>query len=265
MDCNDARIHLLDLGRGRLASPFWQEVEAHMAACPACRRASDAEAALDDLLSNRLPRHTPSPALRRRLEALAGARPEVGAAGERAWKRLLAPALAAALALVVVGLLIDRGTVGESAATTTLTDEAVSDHLRVLASQHPLDIESGGTHVVKPWFEGRIDFAPHVIVPETGDLSLRGGAVGYFLDRKAAVIAYSLRLHAVTLIVFRADGLAWPAASAGKGAASLAASARRGFNVVLWRSGELGHALVSDVSEEELLKLAGLLAREAKG
>jgi anti-sigma factor RsiW len=158
------------------------------------------------------------------------------------------------------GLIVERRTARESAALATLTDEAVSDHLRVLASQHPLEIESGGAHVVKPWFEGRLDFAPRILVPETGDLRLRGGAVGYFLDRKAAVIEYSLRLHAVTLVVFRAEGLAWPAARHGDATVPLTVSSRRGFTVVLWRSGELGHALVSDVNQPELLEVASTLA-----
>jgi hypothetical protein len=38
-------------------------------------------------------------------------------------------------------------------ASTRLVTEVVNDHLRVLSSPHPLDIESGGIHQVKPWFE----------------------------------------------------------------------------------------------------------------
>jgi anti-sigma factor RsiW len=265
MDCNEARIHLLELGRQRLPPPLRTQVEAHLESCPACRRASETERALDGLLVERLPRHAAPPGLRRRLEVLAGPAPRPPARRARTWARLLAPALAAALALMAGGLIVERRTARESAALATLTDEAVSDHLRVLASQHPLEIESGGAHVVKPWFEGRLDFAPRILVPETGDLRLRGGAVGYFLDRKAAVIEYSLRLHAVTLVVFRVEGLAWPAAGPAKGPAALAASTRRGFNVVLWRSGELGHALVSDANEEELRQIAAFLARGDEG
>jgi anti-sigma factor RsiW len=225
----------------------------------------EAERALDELLVDRLPRYATPPGLRRRLEGMSDPVPRAPGATARRWTRLVAPALAAAMSLVAGGLIVDRQAGRGKAALAALADEAVSDHLRVLASQRPLEIESGGAHVVKPWFEGRIDFAPQVLIPEAGDLVLRGGAVGYFLDRKAAVIEYSLRLHAVTLVVFRADGLAWPAAVEAQGPAPLAASSRRGFNVVLWRSGELGHALVSDVSEQELMKLAALFAQETGG
>jgi anti-sigma factor RsiW len=34
-----------------------------------------------------------------------------------------------------------------------------------------------------------------------------------------------------------------------------------GFHVVMWREGDLGHALVSDVSEPELLQLAAKLVQ----
>jgi anti-sigma factor RsiW len=260
MECSDARMLLHDLDRERLSAPVRVQLQAHLAGCPACRQAAEAERVLDGLLGERLPRHTAPPGLRRRLEGMAGAVGPGRPARGRDWPRLVAPALAALLALVAGALLVERGAGRQPAALEALADEAVNDHLRVLASQHPLEVESGGAHVVKPWFEGRLDFAPQVHVPETGDLRLRGGAVGYFLDRKAAMIEYSLRLHALTLIVFRADGLRWPEAVPAGGPAGLVASARRGFHVVLWRSSDLGYALVSDVNEPELLEVASSLA-----
>ena len=80
------------------------------------------------------------------------------------------------------------------------------------------------------------------------EFKLEGGAVGYFLDRRAAVFALSRRLDAITLLVFRAAWISWPehgpARSLGTHGRSQVAS--RGFNVVLWRVGSLGYALVSD-------------------
>jgi anti-sigma factor RsiW len=139
--------------------------------------------------------------------------------------------------------------------------EAVNDHLRILSSQHPLDIENGGMHQVKPWFEGRLDFAPVVRFLGDQDLPLQGGAVGYYLDRKAAVFVFHRRLHTVSLFVFRADGLPWPTRGLQRiGRAQAHVSAARGFNLVLWREGELGYALVSDVDMLEVTHLAEKLA-----
>lgn len=138
--------------------------------------------------------------------------------------------------------------------------EAVNDHLRVVGRPQPLDVESGNMHQVKPWFTGRLDFAP--VVPFLGDqeFPLEGGTVGYFLDRGAAVFVYHRRLHTVSLFVFRAEGLPWPGRDwkplDGRPAHS---STFRGFNVVLWRAGGLGYALVSDLDSTELHQLAGKL------
>src|SRR5689334_9035021 len=72
------------------------------------------------------------------------------------------------------------------------------------------------------------------LVPALEDTEprLRGGSVGYVFDRRAAVLVYALRQHLLTLLVFRAKGLAWPDVSAGQ------VGPARGFNVVLWRGGD---------------------------
>ena len=135
--------------------------------------------------------------------------------------------------------------------------KAVNDHLRILSSQHPLDVESGGIHQVKPWFEGRLDFAPVVRFDGDQDFPLRGGAVGYYLDRKAAVFVFGRRLHAISLLVFRADGLPWPSGGREEiGGVPVHVTTSRGFTSILWRDGELGYALVSDVEPADLTRLA---------
>ena len=133
----------------------------------------------------------------------------------------------------------------------------MNDHLRILSSQHPLDVESGGIHQVKPWFEGRLDFAPVVRFEGDQDFPLRGGAVGYYLDRKAAVFVFGRRLHAISLLVFRADGLPWPSRGRERiGGVPVHVTTSRGFTSILWRDGELGYALVSDVDPADLTRLA---------
>jgi anti-sigma factor RsiW len=246
MDCGEVRIHLSDLRRHRLAPAQRDEVERHLQGCPACRRALAADEALDELLARSLPHPAAPRALRDRLSApgTAPTRPQLGR-----WRHLVAPALAAGLALALGGLLLERHAGEVAQAEALLTGELVNDHLRVLASARPAEIESGGVHQVKPWFEGRLDFAPVVPEPSTPELMLRGGAVGYVFDRRAAVLEYTLRLHRLTLLVVRAGGLPWP-----DGAAR--ATRLRGFQVVRWRAGELGYALVSDVNEHDLAAVA---------
>jgi len=247
MDCTQARPLLHDLRRQRLPSPALEAVRAHLATCDGCRRAHEEEAALDDLLRERLPRYEAPPSLRARLSGLEGGRPRPPA---RRWVRLVAPALAACFAATTGALLLERRSLRDSTDVGGLVAEAVTDHLRVLTSQRPLDIESSGSHDVKPWFQGRLDFAPAVPLPPANDLRLVGGAVGYFLDRKCAVVEYALRRHAVTLLVVPAQGLRWPSG------APFSRASSRGFNAVLWRSGELGYVLVSDANAGDLGTLA---------
>ena len=233
MKCDEVRLKLLDYQEGRLRLEAQSAVRAHLDGCPDCTRADVIERDLTQLLEHRLPQHPASLALKRRLRPLRG---------ERSWWWARSRAS------------------GEQSAMVT---EAVNDHLRLLASQHPLDVESGGLHQVKPWFAGRLDFAPVVTFEGDADFPLKGGSVGYFRDRKAAVFVYARRLHSITLLVFRADGLAWPARDLIRiGGREAFVTRERGFNVIVWRRGELGYTLVSDVDAGELKELAGRITPE---
>ncbi len=248
MDCAEARSHLLDDQRGRLDPVLADSLAAHLAGCPACAREDQAERLLTEQLDRHLPQYAAPLALKRRIAAQWPTRAPLRS-------RMLQPTRrAAALALVVLAALAAAITValwaGRSADADRLVAEAVNDHLRVLARRDLLDVKSGDMHQVRPWLTSRLDFAP--VIPFGGDTEfpLRGGTTEYFLDRRAAVAVYGRRLHTVTLIVVRADGLPWP-----RGAHPLATTAR-GFNVRLWQAGGLGYALISDLDGAELARLA---------
>jgi anti-sigma factor RsiW len=222
------------------------------------------ERALDAALEKHLPRYRPSAAFERRLrERLVVADTTVASARGPAlgWRALVVSALRAGLvpfasalgAAALVVLALRLGAPRPPADDWSLVDEAVSDHLRVVASTRPPEIESGGIHQVKPWFTGRVDFAPRVAFAGDDDFPLVGGSLGYVRDHKAAVFQFRRRLHAITLLVFPAAGVPWP----GREIVSLAGRevverASRGFSVLLWRDADLGYALVSDVARAEL-------------
>jgi anti-sigma factor RsiW len=260
--CAEARPALLDLQRGRLSAARAADIRAHVAGCADCTHAAEAEAALTDVLEHRLPQHTASLAFKRALREQWPA----PAAPSRSWRRrwrVLAPAVAVVLLASVSAPLVWDRAVGrpEREAVAALTGEAVNDHLRMLFSQRPLEIESGGIHNVRPWFAGRLDFAPVVRFEGDAEFPLQGGAVGYFLDRRAAVLVYHHRRHVLSLFVFRADGLRWPRGGLEPvGRVQARAQRLRGFNVLLWRQDELGYALVSDVEPDALRALAVRLA-----
>ena len=262
MDCQEARLHLLDAQRGRLRPDLQGRLRAHLDACAACSRVDAEDQVLTNILERRLPQHPASIALKRRLTTQWPAAPTSTRLWWSRWGASLVPTVAVAVILLVaLPVYFERTNVIRTDGAGGMVSEAVNDYLRLLSSQHPLEIASGGIHQVKPWFEGRLDFAPIVSFEGDQDFPLKGGSVGYFMDRKAAVFVYGRRLHTIALFVFRADGLPWPARGLeAMGSAHAFVSVSRGFNVLLWRAGELGYALVSDVDARELRELGARLA-----
>ena len=281
-DCRDTRALAIDYAAGRLDRDTRARVEAHLEGCASCRDKAAVETALEDALDRRLPRYQAPAALKQALEArfltapatdvappplaklVALAPPAVVPRAPRA-RRWIAPVLsagaAAALSVVLMLALRPRPPRPDGGA---LVAEVLSDHMRVVASTHPLDVESGGIHQVKPWFTGRIDFAPRVAFSGDSDFPLVGGSLGYVFDRKAAVLVFKRRLHTITLLVFPPDGLAVAGAGADHGGPpSVVAQSRHGFAVLLWRDGDLGYALVSDVARADLETLATKIAGDA--
>jgi anti-sigma factor RsiW len=261
MDCIEARNHLVDHRRGRLTAEVSAAVEEHLAACAACCHEDAADAHRSVLLEQHLPRTRTPASLKGALEDR-WLEPGTRRRAAPRWARFgrTMATMSAGAALVVAAQVAWRA----HASDGPMVAEAVNDHLRVLYSDHPLEVESGGIHRVKPWFEGRVDFAPVVDFAGDDDFPLLGGSVSYFLDRKAATFVFKRRLHEITLFVFRAEGLRWPVVGLRSiGSAQGTIETSRGFHVAMWRRGDLGYALVSDVNEADLLALGARLAAPA--
>jgi anti-sigma factor RsiW len=252
-ECDTTRERLLDAINRRLGVEAQARVDEHLKTCGECSRIFARERALNQALAQR-PTHALPQSLRARL--VAQTRPRKIRSKVR-WSQGL---LVATSALFVAALALFVGR-NWFAPNPVLINEAVNDHLRVLYAEHPIEIESGGIHQVKPWFTGRLDFAPPITFSGDDEFPLVGGAVGLFVDRKAATFVFKHRLHTVTLFVFRSDGLPFPLHNetvvAGQAASQVSS---RGFNLLLWREADLGYALVSDVDPTALARLARKVA-----
>jgi anti-sigma factor RsiW len=251
IDCAEARELVVDEQRGRLAPEREPALRAHVASCASCRGHAEAERVTTALLEQRLPRFAAPSALKQRLAATWPA----PIARPRPWKRAFYAAVAVAAALSVGGgtaMLAER-----NLRRGELAGEAVNDHLRVLEGA-PLAQVTGGLHEVKPWFAGKLDFAPTVVFAGDADFPLEGGAVERFLDRRAAVFVYGRRLHRISLFVVRPEGLDFPT-----GAPRI--DNVRGFSVVLWQAQGQGFALASDLNVPELLDLQRRIASRPPG
>jgi anti-sigma factor RsiW len=254
MDCTEARDNLLARRRGTLGRDMSAGVDAHLAECEVCRREDAADRELTVALEERLRRRRAPDTLHRSVAAQLAAAAPSAVPGRPRPRLLLGSLIAAALAAAA----FLYWTPGRA---ETMLAEAVNDHLRVLYSEHPIEVESGGVHQVKPWFAGRVDFAPVIGFGGDDDFPLQGGAVAYFIDRKAAAYIYKRRLHTITLFVFRADGLPWPAVpTLPLGHVRATEQTTRGFHALVWRDGDLGYALVSDLDLNELETLGSRIA-----
>jgi anti-sigma factor RsiW len=255
MTCDEVRPLLREKTRGGLDENARVQLDQHLVSCPACRSVADEERDLDRLLEERLPQHAAPLALKRRLRARLPALP--AARPDRPFARWRAPAvvLLAACAVLAIGLGLRP-----SRSSNPLIAEAVADHLRVVYRDHPVDIESGGPHQVKPWFTGRLDFALPAVFGGNDEFTLVGGSVGYYIDRGAAMLVYKRQRHTASLSVFRAAGLSFPETNRDLGRIRATVRQVRGFSVILWRDGDLGYALVSDLNAGELVRLASDVA-----
>jgi len=123
-------------------------------------------------------------------------------------------------------------------------DQLVQSHVRSLIAGHVVDIATSNRHVVKPWFNGRIDFAPPVPELVAQGFPLVGGRMDYVEDKPVAAIVYKRALHTINLFVRPAAGLSL---------GGVRTMRHKGYSLVRWTSGGLEYWAVSDVDAGDLL------------
>ena len=137
-----------------------------------------------------------------------------------------------------------------------LPDDSVREHLvashvaSLNTPQRLITVESTNQHVVKPWMQGKIDFAPVVRDLSTGGYTLLGARLDHVGDRQAVAIVYRMRNHVINLFVWRAADYT---------AEALAMQSARGFGMATWADGGLHYAAVSDIERADLEGFARLM------
>jgi anti-sigma factor RsiW len=127
-----------------------------------------------------------------------------------------------------------------------LAEEAVASHIRSLMADHLTDVASSDQHTVKPWFNGKLDFAPVVKDLTTQGFPLTGGRLDYLNNRRVAALLYKRGEHTINLFE-------WPSAEPDSNVTTLGL---KGYNVLHWTQAGISYWAVSDLNAAELADFA---------
>lgn len=220
----------------------------HLVSCAGCAGVRAEREALRAAF-RRLPRHESSARLRHSMaSALTAVDRFDGPARPRSptWWQASVRTGAAATFAFVLGLWV-----ATPPALQDVREDAIARHVASLENgQRGVQVHSTDRHVVKPWFAGRIDFAPPVRDLSEYGFTLIGGGVDTLAGKTSAAIHYRIRAHDINLYVSRASSL-YPQ--------PMAASTLRGFSLVTWANDGLRLTAVSDVDPRELRRFAQLV------
>lgn len=237
MNCEQARDLIDAYIDGELDLAHGAELDRHARSCTTCHRERDARLALREALRSDALRFSAPPSLARRVSR--------SGVPQLPW-RILGPVMGLAAAAVVALVMVPQLLAPRD--ERSLARELTSAHVRSLQADHLFDVASSDRHTVKPWFGGKLDFAPPVQDWSAQGFELVGGRMDYIGGRAVAALVYRHQKHMINVFV-------WPESGADE---SSWIEVIDGFNVVRWRRGGMACRAVSDLSADELAKLAEL-------
>ena len=172
-------------------------------------------------------------------------------------------AVVAAAALLAVGVVVftARRPATVSVDSTELMQTPVGELRSFVDSGRPVDFATTDPLVLRRWFMPRVDFTPPV-PPMTPSLTLIGGRLCYFFERRVASYMYRIDGHLVSLYIMSNKDIESRSAGGGVTLGTRAAAVREvdGFAHVLWKEGSLYYSLVSNQPTARLVELARALA-----
>ncbi len=208
-----------------------QEVEEHLRSCEDCRRGEQQIRALRDAMSSDAPAYRAPAHLRRNVRAaLRREAKESGREISWPWLVFAAGAVCAVLFFAVALFQTTRAT------RNTVADQVIGNHVRSLLATHLVDVASSDQHTVKPWFDGKIDFAPTVRDLSSDGFPLAGGHTGSRESRHDARARQPPRIQPLSLDP-RRNGLLGRVRSKSNRAAPICRSSRALNALHAWGGG----------------------------
>lgn len=222
------------------------EVERHLKTCPGCMASKRSLQSLHSNLRHSDLSYQATDALRARiLRSVKAAPEETPPRNSRPW--MWQWLTLGAIGFAIVALMLQPVGISEN---DRLADEAISNHVRSLMPGHLMDVASTDQHTVKPWFNGKIDFAPEVKDFAAEGFPLVGGRLDYLNGQTVAALVYHRNQHTINVFV-------WPA----KSTAADTTQDRRGYSVINRTINGLHYCIVSDLNAKDLTEFAALLVQ----
>ena len=241
--CADKQILLNGLLDGELDAANSAAAEAHLASCHDCREAFAELQGVREMIAGAGVRHRAPAHLRDAVEQALDARQ----ARRHLLPSWLAPGVGGAIAASLAMLLL----VPLGGNQPRIEDEAVAGHIRSLQVAHLTDVRTSNQHLVKPWFNGKIDFSPPVPELSKQGFPLAGGRLDYVGGRNVAAIVYRRRLHTINLFV-------WPSSGGPERTIE-----KDGYALTEWSSGGLRYVAVSDIGAADMKAFHDAFVRAA--
>jgi mycothiol system anti-sigma-R factor len=246
--CDQAQNQLHGYLDGELDALSAASFEKHLETCPDCKQTLAAEEALRQSIQKADLYERAPVSLRVSLLGKTESRSAVEpfpAPRVFPWQWLAAAAVI--LLAVLVGwqqLQLTRG----PNQTQLMAASLVDAHLRSLQPGHLTDVESTDQHTVKPWFDGRIDFAPPVRDFAGDGFPLVGGRLDVAGGRTVAALVYARRKHIVNVFIEKAQPENyWNGAGESQG-----------YHWLAWQKDGFSFCAVSDVASTDLAQLKQL-------
>ena len=224
-------------------------IERHLRECANCSREVSVLAGLSGQIKTHARYHAASTALIDRVRTVSAP-----AASRQPPSKFLKPSSftgwrpmvsVAAVAILLAGVAMWQFA-GRNA-ETRLSNEILSSHIRSTLSQQPFDVASSDRHTVKPWFHGKLNFAPPVIDLSAQNYVLQGGRLDFVDGRTVPVIGYGRRKHVINLYI-------WP--NPGHANRLPKQTNVNGYNLIYWQRDGLRLAAISDLAAGELAEFA---------
>ncbi len=245
MTCDELEAFLHPYLDGEFEPDDRLELENHLSACGPCARRLHEEARFREALH---PRMRDIAEARTRAPETLRQRVQSGVRQEHQRQRravLLRYGAAAMVVLTASGTYLAL----RPRPSQPYVEDAARRHARPL----PPEIQHASPEVVEQWLDGKLDH--RVSVPRFRELAVRSARIANVKDRTAAYVTYEVTrdggVRRVGLFVFSDSEKELGAMPLPK----MEVGSSHGYNVAMWRDGEVVYELVSDLNEADIRRM----------